>query len=525
MTRRILVTEKVADIAIDTLKGRGYDVDVMLDLSPEELIGQIAPYDALIIRSQTMITPELLDAAENLKIIGRAGVTIDNIDLLSAQEHGVIVCNAPASNIVSATEHTIALMLAAARMIPQANRLMHDGGWQRHCFLGTELYGKTLAIFGLGRVGSAVAERARAFGMSLIAHDPYCSDERAASLGVELLDDIDEVLARADFITVHLPLTDDTYGMFAADEFAKMKTGVIVVNCARGGIVDIDALADFVAAGKVAAAAVDVFENEPCYDSPLHSLENVILTPHISAVTKEAQIRAGEQIAQYVWQGLESSIVPTAIKVTELPPEVMTEIRPYAPAATILGSILVQLLGHIPKSVSVSLQGRIADGDPEPVLVGLLDGLLSYKKPNSTAFGDAVARAGRHGISLATDSSEDAKEYSSALKIVADGAELACTLFGLDNACRIISIMGYEIDIAPATRSLVFEYVDGPGRIGVIGTILGDAGVNITTMQIGNKLSEKCALVYVNVEGDVSPEVIDLLKDAIELKNIWYITL
>lgn len=525
MAKKVLVTEEIAQEGIDALIGRGYEVDVRLDLSPDELKAAIAPYDALVVRSATHVTSDLLDAAENLKIIGRAGVTVDNIDLEAAADHDVVVCNAPASNIISAAEHTIGLMLAAARMIPQANLLVHGGQWKRHCFLGTELYGKTLAIFGLGRVGSAVAERAAAFGMDLIAYDPYCSEERATSLGVQLYRDMGDVIEQADFITVHLPLTSDTLGMFGRKEFARMKTGVILVNSARAGIYDLEALADFVAAGKVAAAAIDVFDEEPCYSSPLHDLDQVILTPHISAVTKEAQVRAGEQIAEYVWQGLEGSIVPTAINPTVLPPEVIDDMRPYARASKMMGGMLVDLLGHTPKSLEVTLEGSIADADPGIVIAGLVDGIVSYKNIGTVMLKEAMERAERHGISVSTYSNNDADGFSSAVRVKADSAEMACTLYGLDKTARIINIMGYDIDISPARQSLVFEYVDAPGRIGVIGTILGESGINITTMQIGNKTAEKCALVYVNVEGDVTDEVMSRLREAVDFKNIWLLRL
>ncbi len=525
MTRKVLVTEEVAPEAIAALEGRGYEVDVRLGATPEELEAIIEPYDALVIRSATKIDDKLLDAAKNLRIIGRAGVTVDNIDLEAAVAHDVIVCNAPTSNIISAAEHTMALMLAAARKIPQANALVHSGKWERHRFMGSELYGKTLAIFGLGRVGSAVAERARAFGMNLIAFDPYCSDDRAAKLGVRLFDNVDEVIEQADIITVHLPRTSDTVGMFGPKEFSKMKTGVILINSARGGIYNIEALADFVAAGKVAAAAIDIFEEEPCTSSPLHDLENVILTPHISAVTHEAQVRAGEQIAEYVWAGLEGSIVPTAINPSVLPAEVIDDMRPYVNACRLTGRMLHELLGHVPQNVGISCQGTISDADPAPLVAGLVDGFVSYKASSATSPEDAFARALRHGINVSADSTESAQEFASAVRVTADGAELSMTLFGLDNAPRIISIMGYRVDIAPAQNALVFEYVDGPGRIGTIGTILGEAGINITTMQIGTKPEEQCALVYMNIEGEVSDQVLESLKAAIDFKSIWHLAL
>lgn len=525
MAKRILITEKVAQEGIDALQGRGYEVDVQLKLPHEKLKEVIKPYDALIVRSATKVDEDLLDAAENLKIIGRAGVTVDNIDLEAAAEREIIVCNAPSSNIISAAEHTIALMLACARLIPQANALVHSGGWERHRFMGTELYGKTLAIFGLGRVGSAVAERARALGMEVIVYDPYCSDERASKLGVKLLEDFDEVISSADVISVHLPRTLDTVGMFGAEEFDKMKTGVILINSARAGIYDIDSLADFVAAGKIGAVAIDIFEEEPCTDSPLHEFENVILTPHISAVTRDAQIRAGQQIADYIWQGLEGYIVPTAINPTILPPEVINDMRPYARCAKMMGSMFVDILGQIPKQVEVTLEGQISEAEPDMIIAGVVDGIVSYKNIGIPSISDTMARAERHGINVTTSTTPDAGSFESALRIKADGACMACTLYGLDRSPRIINFLDYDIDIMPARNSIIFEYVDGPGRIGIIGTVLGNEGVNITTMQIGAKPEEKCALVYMNIEGDLSDAAIDELKDKIEMKNVWKLSI
>ena len=357
MTKKILVTEDLVQEGIDSLTEHGYEVDMLIDPTAEELIGAIAPYDALIVHPNTVVDSSLLDAAENLKIIGRAGVTVDNIDIEAASERGVIVCNAPNSNVISAAEHTMALLLAAARHIPEASASMHEGQWRRADFMGSELFGKTLAIFGLGRVGGLVAERAAAFGMNLIGHDPYCSPERALHLGVTLYDDMAPVLAQADFITVHLPRTVSTLGMFGADEFAAMKDGVVLVNAARGGIFNMDALADFVAAGKIAAVAVDSFEAEPCTDSPLHEFENAILTPHLSPMTHEAQRRASTQIAEYVEAGLEGGMVATAVNLSPLPPEVFDAIGPYVHACKMMGSMASQILGHTPKSLKVELAG------------------------------------------------------------------------------------------------------------------------------------------------------------------------
>lgn len=525
MAKRVLVTERIADEGLEALKRRGLEVDVRLDLAPEQLIEAIPPYDAIIVRSATRITPEVIDAAENLKIIGRAGVTVDNINVDAATAKGIIVCNAPTSNIVSAAEHTMGLLLAAARNIPQANASMHAGEWERSAFTGTELLGKTLAIFGLGRVGELVAQRARAFGMKLIAYDPYCSLERAEHLGVRLYDSVDEVLPLADFITVHLPKTAETTHMFGPDQYAAMKEGVVVVNTARGGIYDVDSLADFVAAGKVRAAAIDVYEDEPCHESPLHAMANALLTPHIAAVTHEAQARAGRQIAEAVWAGLEGSMVPTAINKSLVPSEVLDVIAPYVPACRMMGRLLLQVLGRTPKLLRVELAGGLASSDPGLLVSGVLDGMLTDRKAADVSSPDAASIASRYGIHIETAAESDAEEYASTVRVAADEVEMACTLFGLDQTPRIVSLLGYKIDIVPATHSLIMEYEDAPGRIGTIGTILGAAGVNITTMQISTDSDEQCALVYINVEGDVTDAVLDELREAIYLKSLWRISL
>ena len=525
MTKKVLVTEKLADEGLAILRDKGLEVDVKLDMAPEELIAEIAPYDALIVRSATKVTRDVIEAAANLRIIGRAGVGIDNVDVEAATERGIIVCNAPTSNIVSAAEQTLCLMLACARKTPQAVASMKEGRWERSKFTGTELYEKTLAIFGLGRVGGLVAERARAFGMNLIGYDPYCSPERAEQLGVELYDNVDDIVPLADFITVHLPKTKETIGMFGPAQYAAMKDGVILVNTARGGIYNIESLADFVAAGKIGGAAIDVYETEPCTESPLHEFDNVILTPHLGASTKEAQTRAGTQIAEYVAAGLEGSIVPTAVNMALVPPEIMDAVGPYVPACQLMGSMLAQIDGDIPQYLKLTAAGSLAGADPSILVAGTMGGILSYKNVAVTPV-NAEAVAKRHGIKVETQSRPDAQGYASAVSVVADGTEISCTLADTAQVPRIVSLFGYQIDIAPASQSLIFEYVDAPGKIGTIGTILGSAGINITTMQVGMKEKEKNALVYMNVEGAVDDSTMDRLREGLgELKNLWYVKL
>lgn len=525
MTKKVLVSEKLAEEGIQILKEKGFEVDVLLDMTPEELIATIPAYHALIVRSATQATREVIEAGVNLQVIGRAGVGIDNVDVEAATERGIIVCNAPFSNIVSAAEQTICLMLACARNTPQAYNSMHAGKWERSKFVGTELFEKTLAVFGLGRIGGLVAERARAFGMNLIGYDPYCTPERAAEMGVTLYDTVDEIVPLADFITVHLPKTKETIGMFGPEQYAAMKDGVILINTARGGIYNIESLADFIAAGKIGAAGIDVYEKEPCTESPLHEFENVILTPHLGASTKEAQARAGTQIAEYVAAGLDGSIVPTAVNMAPVPPEVMDAVGPYVPACQIMGSLLAQINDDLPNYLKITAAGSLAGADLSILAAGALGGILSNRNVSSVTPVNADAVARRHGIEVKTASTNDAREYASTVTLNADGEEVACTLAGAGQTPRIVSLLGYPIEVVPSAHSLIFEYVDTPGKIGTIGTILGDAGINITTMQVGIKPEEKHALVFMNVEGPVGEDILEKLRGALDLKNLWLVKL
>ena len=525
MSKKILVTDKIAPEAIAMLRDAGYQVDVRLEISHEDLVKAIPGYHALIVRSGTAVDREVLTAATKLRIVGRAGVSVDNIDLAAATERGIIVCNAPASNIISAAEQAFALMLAAARKIPQAHASMKAHEWRRSDFEGVELYGKTLGIFGLGRVGCLVAERARAFGMNVIAHDPFCSRARAVDLGITIFDEVEDVLSRADVVSVHLPKTPDTYGMFGPNEFAAMKDGVIVIDTSRGGIVNAKSMADFIAAGKIAACGVDVWEEEPCTDSPLHGFDNVVITPHLGASTREAQLRVGKMIAEYVMNGLEGSVVPSALNLAPMPPEVVDAIGPYVPACKLIGNTLAQLRSDIPTKLILTTAGTIAGCNTDILTASVLDGILSYKSSIRVTSVNVDSLARRHGIRAESQSTADAGEYASYVMVQADDLAMACTFTEAGMTPRIVSLLGYKIDIAPAKHSLIFEYEDRPGRIGIIGTILGEEGINITTMQIGTKPEEQNALVYMKVAQEVPKRVLERLEHAMDMHNLWYIRL
>lgn len=525
MPAKILVTEVIAQEGLDSLKSKGYEVDVRLNLDDASLKEIIGDYDALIVRSATSVNRALLRAGKKLKVVGRAGVTTDNIDIEAANDLDIIVCNAPTSNIVSAAEHTFALLLSCARKVPQANQSMHEAKWNREKFKGVELYAKTIALFGLGRVGGMVAERASAFGMRVLAYDPYCNPERATQLGVTLINDLDSILEQADFISIHLPVTKTTEGMFGPEEFSKMKTGVIFVNTSRPAIIDMKSLSDFVAARKIAACGVDVFDDEPCHDSPLHSLENAVLTPHISALTKEAQVRSGVQIADYVWAGLEGSLVPTALTATGSGAEMSRHVAPFIPAANMLGRMVSQIKGSVPRNVKVKMMGNLAELDPTALVASVLEGMLASKRAQCATMLEAKRYANRHGVNIECAKTDIADEYAAGIEIDADGIRIASTVFGTEKLPRITSILDYKIDVAPTKNALVFEYDDMPGVCGIIGTVLGNHDINISTMQIATSEDDSTALVYVNVGEEIPDEIIDEFQDRINLKNLFKINL
>jgi D-3-phosphoglycerate dehydrogenase / 2-oxoglutarate reductase len=525
---KVLIADKIADSGIDKLR-QAYDVDIKTGLSEAELVEVIGGYDALIVRSATRATRAVIEAADNLKIIGRAGVGIDNVDVTAATERGIIVCNAPTSNIVSAAEHTWALLMAQARMIPQANASLKAGKWERSKFTGAEFYEKTLAIIGLGRIGTLIAERARAFQMRIIGYDPYISEERAAALGVELFSSIDALLPEADFITVHLPKTKETIGMFGAEQFARMKDGVRLVNTARGGIYQTDALVDALKSGKVASAAIDVFEVEPTTSSPLFELDNVIVTPHLGASTEEAQDRAGEQIADLVAAGLRGEMVTTAVNIAPVPPDVMDKVGPYLGLSEKIGAMVAQLARGGVEDVEVVMIGGLADTDTRILRTAVLKGMLGRATDEPVNFVNANYYAEQRGIHVIETKRAETHDYVSMVAVKAktggEPVSVAAALVGKKNEPRLVSLFGYDLDMAPDQYMAFFRYPDRPGMIGKVGTILGDAGVNIGSMQVGRKEAGGAALMGITVDTALSPALLAKITDAAEMQDAWSVEL
>ncbi len=524
---KVLVAESIAASGIEKLREQ-FDVDVKTDLTPEQLVAEIGVYDALIVRSATRATREVIEAGHNLKVIGRAGVGVDNVDVDAATERGIIVCNAPTSNIVSAAEHTMALMLSMSRNIPQASASMHQCKWERSKFTGAELYEKTLAVFGLGRIGGLVCERARGFGMRIIGYDPYTTPERAQAMGVELVESVDDILAQADFITVHLPKSKETIGMFGAEQFAKMKDGVRIINTARGGIYQVEALADAIRSGKVAGAAIDVFEIEPCTDSPLAEFDNVILTPHLGASTSEAQDRAGEQIADFVADGLLGKMVPTAVNIAPVSPDVLEKVGPYLPIAEGLGAMVAQMAHGVDK-IEVHFKGHIADTDTRILRTAVLKGMLSRVSAESVNFVNAEYYAEQRGIEITERRSSEALDYVNLILVTADTPdgqiEIGGTVIGKKNEPRLVSLYGFDLDMLPTKYMSFFRYDDRPGMIGKVGTMLGAHKINIGSMQVGRTKKAGEALMGINVDIPVPADVLDLIKAEAGISTAWSVEL
>ncbi|MFN0092281.1 MAG: phosphoglycerate dehydrogenase [Acidimicrobiales bacterium] len=479
---RVLVTEEIAESGLERLRRAGHEVEVALNPSAEELPRLVRRANALIIRSATKVTKELLDEAAELVVVGRAGIGLDNVDVEAATQRGVIVANAPQSNVLSAAEHTMALLLAQARNIPQAHAALVAGRWERSRWEGVELADKTLGVIGLGRIGRLVAQRAAAFGMRIVAHDPFVSPERARQLGVELLP-LDRLMRQADFVTVHVAKTAETTGMIDKAVLAAAKPGLRIVNCARGGIVDEAALADALASGVVAGAALDVFDAEPTTDSPLFAFPNVVVTPHLGASTREAQDKAGETIADQVALALANEFVPFAVNVAA--GEISETVRPFLPLAERLGSLYTGLAQGVPSLLEVSYQGQLADYDTRVLTLAVLKGVFGGVTDAPVSYVNAPILAAERGVEVRETSTSTAHDYVNLVTVRGGGHSLAGTLSGPRGEARLVMVDENSIDVPPSRWMLVIRNEDKPGMIGMVGQILGDADVNIDDMVLG----------------------------------------
>jgi D-3-phosphoglycerate dehydrogenase len=524
MIKRVLVTDSLQDVGVETLRAEGLEVDVVPTLPPGDLARRIGPYAGLVVRSASRITAEVVAAASSLEVIGRAGVGLDNVDVDAASRRGIVCMNTPGGNTIAAAEHTMALLLAMARRLPQAHGHLKGGKWERERFLGAEVYGKTLGVVGLGRIGAEVARRAQGFAMTVIAYDPYLGAEVAQRLGVELTD-LDSLYRRADFITVHVPLTRDTRALIGPAELQKMKDGVRIVNCARGGIVDEAALAAAIQAGKVAGAALDVFEQEPPWGSPVLDLDPVVVTPHLGASTEEAQTAVAVAIAQQVADLLLRGIVRNAVNAPSVDPEVMKELAPYLALAAKLGSFLGQVARGRMAEASLRYAGEIASHSVQPLTVTFLRGLLAVILEENVTDVNAPYLARQRGLRVVESRTPVSDDFASLLSATlttdVDTWQVAGALFHRKEP-RIVQVDGYGMEAHAAGWMLVFSNDDVPGVIGHIGTVFGRHGINIAGMQLGRERPGGRAVSILNLDSPVPDGVLAEIR---ALPNIRSATL
>ncbi|MCZ4494265.1 MAG: phosphoglycerate dehydrogenase [Conexibacter sp.] len=514
---RVLVAEKIGASGIDLLREH-FDVDTAFDTEGFDLDARIGDYDGLLIRSATKVTADVIGKATNLKAIGRAGVGIDNVDVPAATKRGIIVANAPESNVVTAAEHTMALLLALARNVPQAHAALTQGKWERSKWSGTELEGKTLGILGFGRIGQLVAARAKGFGMRIVAFDPFVSAERYRELGVVKADDSDGVYAEADFLTLHLPKTPETEGWLDAEALAKCKDGVRVLNVARGPLIvdeDLNAALD---SGKVGGAALDVFRSEPLTESPLFGRPNVIVTPHLGASTAEATDRAGYQAAEQVVAALTGGAVTTAVNVPAIKAEDLEVLGPYVPLAAHLGRLAMALAeGSSVDRIEVELLGRIAGRDTRPLTTATLLGVLHGRTEEDVNAVNAPAVAEERGIEIVETKNASARDFENLVRVTVVAGDVrervVGTTFGRLNRPHLLEAWGQRFDVQLDEHLAVFRYADRPGMIGRIGTAFGEAGVNIVSAAVGRQADDASAdheaVMVVTTDGAVPGDVVD----------------
>jgi D-3-phosphoglycerate dehydrogenase len=506
----VLVREEIADAGVDLLRSR-FDVDVDGDSDLASIVGL---YDAIVIRSATKMTADLIAAADNLKVIGRAGVGVDNVDVDAATRRGIVVANAPESNIVSAAEHTVGLLVALARNIPQAHAALVEGRWERSKWGGVELAEKTLGVLGFGRIGQQVARRAVGLQMRVVAYDPFVSAERFKELGVES-DTFEGVLERADFVTVHLPLNAETRGSIGTEAIARMKDGVRLVNAARGEHVDEAALIVGLESGKVAGAAIDVFAQEP-YSGPLLKAPNIIVTPHLAASTDEAQDRAGVIVAEQVVAALEGGLVTNAVNIPSVGAADMEVLGPYVPLAASLGRLALELARGEPSQISLEYHGELAEYDTRLLTVAALNGAFRGRVDQPVNYVNAPLIAAERGIEVVEERRRASRDFRNLIVVGAGDIRVAGTTIGTENRQWLVQALGFSLEIELAPRMIFLRYDDVPGVIGRIGTLLGEAGVNIANMTVSRSREGGKALMVLSIDTAASAEVLASLGAGVD---------
>jgi D-3-phosphoglycerate dehydrogenase / 2-oxoglutarate reductase len=508
---KVLIREPIAQAGIELLRGR-FDVDVDPDGDLAERIGE---YDAIIIRSGTTLDADVIERADRLKVIGRAGVGVDNVDVEAASKQGIIVANAPESTIVSAAEHTIGLLLALTRRIPQAHAALKEGKWERAGFAGLELADKTLGLAGFGRIGQQVARRARAFEMRVLAYDPYVAPERFREVGVQRVETLDQLLAQSDFLSLHLALTGETRGLIGRQQLAKAKDGLRLVNAARGELIDEDALVEALRSGRIAGAALDVFSAEP-YSGPLLELDNVVVTPHLAASTHEAQDRAGIIVAEQVAAALEGSVVTNAVNIPAIAGEDLERLGPFIPLAAKLGALAVELVGQTPSRLDLTYLGELAQYDTRLLTVATLNGIFQGRVDERVNWVNAPLLAEERGIDVREERRRASRDFTSLMSVTAvtgkDSVSVAGTTIGREHEPRLVRALGYEVEIHLEPLMLFAVNDDRPGMIGRLGTLLGQSGINIANMAVSRNRRSAKALMALTVDSPIPPELLEQLR-------------
>lgn len=523
---KVLVMDGVSEQGLAPLR-QHQDIELVIGqkMTEDELVEVIGQYDGMIVRSATKVTARVVEAAAKLKVIGRAGVGVDNIDKVAATNKGILVVNAPDGNTIAAAELTMAMMLGLARKVPMACSKLKNGCWDKKAFLGVELRGKTLGVIGLGRIGSAVAKRAQAMEMNIIAYDPYISEEHAKKMAIEIVT-LNELFNRADIITIHMPKTKETYHMINKEALEIMKEGVRIINCARGGIVDEAALYEYMVAGKVAGAALDVFETEPCTESPLLQLDNFIATPHLGASTEEAQINVAVDVAEEIVSALRGELVKNAVNLPSMSPKLLAKIRPFLDLAEKLGKFQAQMLNGRIEKVEAVYSGELARYDVNPITTILLKGLLDPILQENVNFVNAPTVARNRGITVVQTTTDNAEDYNNLITVTVytDKGKriLAGTMFQ-GNDPRIINIDGYRINAAISGHMLVVPHLDKPRIVGKVGTVVGDKDINIAGMQVGRiELGGKAIMVLMvdNIVPQCALDELAKIDGVLEVKMV-----
>jgi D-3-phosphoglycerate dehydrogenase len=504
---RVLVREPIAEPGVELLRSR-FDVDVDGD---SDLAETIAGYDAIVIRSATRLTADLIARADRLKVIGRAGVGVDNVDVDAATHRGIVVANAPDSTVVSAAEQTIGLLVALARNIPQAHAALKRGTWERSRWSGIELADKTLGVLGLGRIGQQVARRAVGLGMRVVAYDPFVGEDRFREVGIEREPTLEGVLGAADFVTLHLPLTDETAGIIDRAAIASMRDGARLINAARGALVDEDALVEAIRSGKLAGAALDVFSAEP-YSGPLLELDEVVVTPHLAASTDEAQDRAGLIVAEQIVAALEGGLVTNAVNIPVVDAADLEMLGPFIPLAAKLGRLAVELEGEWPKQVVVAAHGPLSEYDTRLLTVAALNGIFQGRVDQVVNYVNAPVIAAERGIAVSEERFRASRDYMNLVEVRTDGVAVSGTTIGPEPRLFLAGALGFSIDIELAPNLVFLRYTDMPGVIGTVGTMFGEHGVNIANMAVSRTHEAGKALMAFAIDAPAPPKLVERIR-------------